>query len=151
MGAKDDGVGIPARGELPLNIDGVDRVFVWEIPDILAIEETSGIGISLLLSERMAGVKPITTCLCCALLYDEPTLTPGRVAKWLSKPVFYTGPDTLVGKRKVAKGQQVGMSLLYNIVRMFVNKAIPDDPPDENLTDDEKLKEKLPPVPAAVS
>lgn len=146
MGAK-DGTPIPARGELMLNIDGVDRVFVYEVPDILMLEETVGMGVSAFFSPQQAGVKPICNALCCGILYSEPTITPARVARWLGKPVTYRGPNVVVGggtkKQEIKTGTAVGLGSLYLLVRHFVNLALPDN--DEPKTEEE-VKDALPPV-----
>jgi hypothetical protein len=153
MVAKDDGVATAARGELALKIDGVDRIFVFEMGDVLMIEETSGMGVSALFSNNMAGVRPAAIALACGILYEEPTMSVPRMAKMIGsgKPIVYNGPDVQIGRLNVKRGDRIGMLKLYNLVRHFVHIAIPNDPEDDDKTADERLKEKLPPGQAAGS
>jgi hypothetical protein len=150
VGAKDGGAVIPSRGELKLEIDGAERVFVYEVPDILTIEETAGLGISALFRAEAAGVKVICVCLCSGILYTEPTMTPARIARMLGKPVRYLGPDvTIKGDkpRTYRSGQRVDLGALYAIVRHYVNLALPDL--EEAPKGDEEVKANLPPPQAA--
>lgn len=155
MTAKDGTGVVVARGELPLNIDGKDRVFVWEVPDVYVAEETAGVGVAFMLQPSQIGVKTTSVLLCAGILYDEPTITPPRVAKWLGKPIFYKGPEIVVGakKKRVKSGARVSLGTLYALVVHFVNMALPDleDETEDDKTDDEKVRDKLPPEQAAAS